>query len=90
MEQVENEWRDRVKDMEQLARELERGGKADALRQLGSSPAGKKLESMVDGAALQKAFQSGDAASLKRMLGALLSTPEGKALSDSVRGIMKE
>ena len=90
MEQVEDEGRDRVKDMEQLARELERGGKGEALRQIGSSPAGKKLESMIDGAALEKALQRGDAAALKRMLGALLSTPEGKTLSDQVRGVMKE
>lgn len=75
-------------DAEKLARELDRDGKGAALRQLGSSPAGKKLEGMIDGAALEKAFQSGDAASLKKMLGELLATPEGKALAGDVGRIM--
>ena len=75
-------------DMEKLARELERDGKGAALRRLGSSAEGKKLESMIDGAALQKALQSGNTASLQKMLGALLSTPEGKALAEDVGRIM--
>ena len=75
-------------DAEKLARELERSGKGEALRQLGSSAEGKKLERMIDGAALQKALQRGDAASLKKMLGALLSTPEGKTLAEDVNRIM--
>jgi len=75
-------------DAEKLARELERSGKSEALRRLGSSAEGKRLEGMIDGAALQKAFQSGDAASLQKMLGALLSTPEGKALAEDVSKIM--
>ena len=75
-------------DAEKLARELERSGKGEALRQLGSSAEGKKLESMIDGAALQKALQSGNTASLKKMLGALLSTTEGKALAEDVGRIM--
>ena len=75
-------------DLEKLAGELERGGKGEALRDLGSSPAGKKLEGMVDGAALQQAFQRGDAAALRKMLGALLATPEGKALAEDVGRIM--
>lgn len=75
-------------DAEKLARELERGGKAAALRQLGSTAEGKKLEGMIDGAALQKAFESGDASSLKKMLGSLLATPEGRALAEDVGRIM--
>ena len=75
-------------DAEKLARELERDGKGEALRRLGSSSAGKKLEGMIDGAALQRAFQSGDAASLKKMLGELLATPEGKALAEDVGRII--
>lgn len=75
-------------DAEKLARELERDGRGEALRRLGSSPAGKKLESMIDGAALQKAFRSGDAAALKKMLGELLATPEGRALAEDVGRII--
>ena len=43
---------------------------------------------MVDGAALDAAVKRGDAASLQKMLGALLSTPEGKALAADVQKIM--
>ena len=75
-------------DAEKLARELERSGKGEALRQLGSSAEGKKLERMIDGEALQKALHSGDAASLKKMLGALLATPEGRALAEDVGRII--
>ncbi|MBR0040735.1 MAG: hypothetical protein IJP64_05090 [Oscillospiraceae bacterium] len=76
-------------DAEKLARELDRDGKGTALRQLGASPEGKKLEGMIDGAALQKAFACGDAAALKKMLGELLSTPEGRALAENVGRIME-
>ena len=75
-------------DAEKLARELERDRRGEALRRLGSSPAGKKLEGMIDGAALQKAFQSGDAAALKKILGELLATPEGRALAENVGRII--
>ncbi len=75
-------------DAEKLARELERSGKGDALRALGSSAEGKKLEGMIDGEALQKAFRSGDAASLQKILGGLLSTPEGRRLVGDVNRIM--
>ncbi len=75
-------------DAEKLARELEKDGRGEALRRLGASDAGKKLEGMLDGAALQKAFKSGDSASLRQMLGALLATPEGRALAEDVGRIM--
>ena len=77
-------------DMEKLARELDRDGKGAALRRLGSSAEGKKLEGMIDGAALEKAFQRGDAAALKKMLGELLATPEGKSLAEDVGRIMEK
>ena len=79
---------DLLNDLKKIAKELEGGEKGEALRRLGSTPEGKKLESMVDGAALQKAFERGDAASLQKMLGALLSTPEGKRLADDVGRII--
>ena len=43
---------------------------------------------MIDGAALEKAVKSGDGAALQKLLGALLSTPEGKSLAADVRRIM--
>ena len=78
-----------MNDLERLAKELGLGEKGEALRKLGSSAEGRALGSAVDGAALEKAFADGDAAALRRMLGALLATPEGKKLSDDVRKIME-
>ena len=78
-----------MNDLEKLSKELGRGEKGAALRALGSSAEGTALESAVDGAALEKALRSGDSAALKRMLGELLSTPEGKKLADGVGKIMK-
>lgn len=77
-----------MNDLERLAKELGRGEKGEALRKLGSSADGRALESAVDGAALEKAFAEGDAAALRRMLGALLATPEGKRLAEDVERIM--
>ena len=77
-----------MNDLERLAKELGRGEKGEALRKLGSSADGRALESAVDGAALEKAFASGDAAALRRMLGALLATPEGKRLAEDVERII--
>lgn len=77
-----------MNDLERLTKELCRGEKGEALRKLGSSADGRALESAVDGAALEKAFASGDAAALRRMLGALLATPEGKRLAEDVGKIM--
>ena len=51
-----------MNDLERIAKELEGGEKGAALRRLGSSPEGKTLEGMIDGAELEKAFQRGDAA----------------------------
>lgn len=77
-----------MNDLERLAKELGRGKKGEALRKLGSSADGRALGSAVDGAALEKAFAEGDAAALRRMLGALLATPEGKRLAEDVGKIM--
>ena len=79
-----------MNDLERLVKELGRGEKGEALRRLGSSADGRALGGAVDGAALEKAFADGDAAALRRMLGALLSTPEGKRLAEDVGKIMNE
>ena len=74
--------------LEQIAKTLRSSGKKNELERLAASANGKRLEGMVDGAALEAAVKSGDAASLEKMLGALLSTPEGKALAADVQKIM--
>ena len=73
---------------EQIAKGLRDSGKAGELEQLAASQDGKKLSGMIDGAALEKAVKSGDGAALQRMLGTLLSTPEGRNLAADVRRIM--
>ena len=74
--------------LEQIAKTLRSSGKKNELERLAASANGKRLEGMVDGAALEAAVKSGDAASLQKMLGALLSTPEGKTLAADVQKIM--
>ena len=74
--------------LEQIAKTLHSSGKKNELERLAASANGKRLQGMVDGAALEAAVKSGDAASLQKMLGALLSTPEGKTLAADVQKIM--
>ena len=74
--------------LEQIAKTLRSSGKKNELERLAASANGKRLEGMVDGAALEAAVKSGDAASLQKMLGTLLSTPEGKTLAADVQKIM--
>lgn len=74
--------------LEQIAKGLRDSGKAGELEQLAASRDGKKLEGMIDGAALEKAVKSGDSAALQKLLGTLLSTPEGRNLAADVRRIM--
>ena len=75
-------------DFEKLAKELSGGEKGAALRALGSSADARAVENALDGAALEKALRSGDAASLRKMLGTLLSTPEGRRLAEDVGKIV--
>ena len=74
--------------LEQIAKGLSESGKKGELERLAASKDGKKREGMIDGAALEQAVKTGDAAAIRRMLGALLSTPEGKTLAADVRKIM--
>ncbi len=77
-----------MKELEKISKELAGGDRGEALRRLGSTPEGRKLEGMIDGEALREALRGGDGAALKRMLGELLSTPEGRKLADDVGKIM--
>ena len=45
---------------------------------------------MLDGEKLQKAAQSGDAASLRAMLGTVLSTEEGRRLAANIKKLMEK
>ena len=78
-----------MKDFESLAHELRGSEKKAELERLAASAGGGKLEGMIDGAALERAVRGGDAETLRKMLGTLLSTPEGRRLADDVGKIMK-
>jgi hypothetical protein len=73
-----------------LRKELERSGKGTELNALAQSPDGEKLSAMLDGEKLQKAAQSGDAASLRAMLGTVLGTEEGRRLAANIKALMEK
>lgn len=77
-----------MKDPAELARELESCGKGAELEKLLRTPGAKRVEGMLDGRALEKAVGGGDTEALKRMLGAVLKTPDGRELAESVRKLM--
>ena len=76
-------------DLEALERELERRGKAGALRELAASEDGKRLAQRLDTGALEAAVRSGDAAALAALLRGVLGTDEGRRLARSVEERMK-
>ncbi len=78
-----------MQDLEKLARELQRGGQGQELRQLAASADGQKLGGMVDRAALAEALKTGDAAALKSIMAGLLSTAEGRRMSAEVQKLLQ-
>ena len=70
-----------MQSFEELSRELERRGKAEKLRALADSAAGWGLAAAAAG---------GDGKSLQRLLGGILSTPEGRQLLADVQKLMKD
>ena len=78
-----------MQNFEQLGRELERRGKTKELRALAESEDGAKLSAMLDADALSKAAKSGDSAALRRMLGGVLRTEEGRRLAENIRKLME-
>ena len=76
-------------DLEALGKELERRGKADALRRLAESGDGQRLAQQLDASAIESAARSGDSAALAALLRGVLGTEEGKRLAKSVEELMK-
>ncbi|MDO4972856.1 MAG: hypothetical protein Q4E38_01465 [Eubacteriales bacterium] len=76
-------------DLEKLGRELERSGKAEALRKLAASAEGQRLAQRLDAGAVEAAARGGDAAALRALLGGVLGTAEGRQLIKSVEELMK-
>lgn len=78
-----------MQNFEQLGKELDRRGKTRELQALAESEDGARLASMLDTAALEKAAKSGDGEALRRMLGSVLQTEEGRRLAEGIRNLMK-
>ena len=76
--------------LEEISRELEKRGKADAIKRLADSPEGKKLSGMVDAAALERAANSGDSSAMQAIVQRVLSTAEGKKLAADVKRLMEK
>lgn len=79
-----------MQSFEDIKRELARSGKGAELSALAQSRDGEALAAMLDGEKLQKAAQSGDGEALRKMLGTVLSTEEGRRLTDSIRKLMEK
>ena len=63
------------------------GKEGAALRSLASTGAARKLGEDPNAAALGAALSAGNADGVQKALAALLSTPEGKSLAESLRGL---
>lgn len=79
-----------MQDWEALEKELERRGKAMALKKLADSPEGRQIGRMLDAKAFAQAVGSGDTTALKKLLGAALSSEEGKRLAQQLRQLMEK
>ena len=78
-----------MQNFEALGRELERRGKTRQLQALAESEDGARLAAMLDTGKLEQAAKAGDGEALRRMLGAVLGTEEGKRLAEGIRNLMK-
>lgn len=79
-----------MRDLRDLSRELDSGGKGEAIRRLAESSEGRRLGSLVDAQAAQRALQSGDTAAVRELLGRVLATDEGRRLAENVRKLMEK
>ena len=77
-----------MEDLGELARALQSGAKGRELQRLTESDDARRVGKLVDGEALRRAAQSGDATALKKLLGGILSTPEGRRLAADVQKLM--
>lgn len=77
-------------DLEKYAQEVKQGRQGAALDALARSETGARLAASLDGEKLEKAARSGDMKALSRMLGDILSTPEGRDFARQVERTVKD
>lgn len=79
-----------MKDFEKIGRELERRGKTGEIISIAESEDGKRLGSMIDSKAVERAARSGDTAAMQDILRQVLGTAEGRRLAESIRQLMQD
>lgn len=77
-----------MQNLEQIGKQLEKSGKADAVKAIADSPEGKRLGAMLDGKAIEAAAKNGDTAALQDILKQVLATGEGQALAAQLQDLM--
>ena len=73
-----------MENIEKFGSALLQSQKGDALRSLADSAEGKALSERLDPAEVERAARSGDAEAIKRLIGSVLSTPEGRSLAEKL------
>lgn len=79
-----------MQDLQKIGKELARRGKTADIRALAQSADGQKLGALVDPGAVESAAKSGDSEALRRILSDVLSTEEGRRLTEKVQKLMQE
>ena len=79
-----------MNDLENIGREIERRGKADALRSIAESEDGRRLSQLFDAKQVEAAAKSGDTGALKSILSQVLATSEGQRLMENVKKAMQD
>lgn len=78
-----------MQNFEEFGKELERRGKTRELQALAESEDGARLAAMLDTEKLEQAAKAGDGEALRKMLGTVLKTEEGRRLAEGIRNLMK-
>jgi len=79
-----------MQNLEHMAQELQKNGKAEGFRALAESADGQKLSKMIDAQAVEKAVKGGDSDALRQILQGVLSTAEGQRLAEGIRKMMQK
>ena len=77
-----------MRDLERVERELRRQGKGAALQKLADSADGQALQKMLDSQTVRRAAEGGDSAAIRRMLGTVLGSDEGRRLAQQIQDLL--
>lgn len=73
-----------MENIEQFGASLLQSEKGASLRSLADSKEGKALSEKLDPAEVEKAARSGDAEAIRKLIGTVLSAPEGRTLAEKL------